>query len=37
MNGVEGSIFENDQPFTLGGGGTWGSGEGPIWDKYVTS
>jgi hypothetical protein len=36
--GVEGSIFENDPPFTRGGGGgAWGAGEGPIWDKYVTS
>jgi hypothetical protein len=37
MIGVKGSIFENDRPFTLGGGGgTWGAGEGPIWDYYVT-
>jgi hypothetical protein len=27
--GVEGSIFENDRPFTLGEG-TWVAGEGPI-------
>ncbi len=35
MIGVEGLIFENDHPFTLGG--AWGAEEGPIWDKYVTS